>query len=137
MLALCAIGIDLFVPRKTPQRDAIHQALAKAGRPLSPQEVLDLASKTTPTLGLATVYRTLGMLEEAGQVAPVDLPGEARRYELQAAADTHHHHFQCDDCGNVYDVEGCPGGIHDILPKGFSLRDHEIILYGKCAACRS
>ncbi len=125
------------MPRATPQRDAIRAAIASAGRPLSPQEILDLAREAIPSLGQATVYRTLSMLEDAGEVAPVDLPGEARRYELQEAADTHHHHFQCDDCGSVYDVDGCPGGIRDILPKGFSLRDHEIILYGRCAACRA
>lgn len=121
--------------RRTPQREAIRSALEAAGRPLSPQEVLDIARESVPALGQATVYRTLAMLVDSGEAAPVDLPGEARRYELREAAQQHHHHFRCDDCGSVYDIHGCPGGLRDLLPRGFRLRDHEIILYGRCAAC--
>jgi len=136
MVARIAGGVESTVPRNTPQREAIASALAWAKRPLSPNEILDRARGQVPSLALATVYRALAMLEEAGQIVPVDLPGQARRYELREAADTHHHHFQCDDCGGVYDVPGCPGGIHRVLPRGFSLRAHEITLYGVCAQCR-
>ena len=45
--------------RSTRQRRAIREAFLEAGRPLSPQEVLELARKKVPSLGLATVYRTL------------------------------------------------------------------------------
>ncbi len=121
--------------RVTRQREAIHAAFKAAGRPLSPTEVLELAQPDAPSLSLATVYRTIRRMEEDGELAPVELPGGSARYELQAAADHHHHHFHCDDCDKVFDIEGCPGGLKSLLPKGFKLQRHEITLYGRCDGC--
>ena len=45
--------------RNTLQLTAIQGALEAAGRPLSPEEVLKDAKKKVPSLGIATVYRTL------------------------------------------------------------------------------
>ena len=50
--------------RHTPQRIAIEASLRSAQRPLSPSEILDLAKRESPTINLATVYRTLKLLEE-------------------------------------------------------------------------
>ena len=54
--------------RNTHQGNAIRQALKKAGRPLSAQEVLNLAQKKVPGLGIATVYRNLKSLQQDGSV---------------------------------------------------------------------
>ncbi|MCA9418695.1 MAG: transcriptional repressor, partial [Candidatus Omnitrophica bacterium] len=48
----------------------------------------------------------------------------------------HHHHFVCRVCGRVFDIEGCPGQIEAMTPKGFLVEDHEIFLYGRCEECR-
>jgi Fur family transcriptional regulator, ferric uptake regulator len=119
--------------RQTRQRDAIRAALAAAGRPLSPQEVLAGARTSHPGLGLATVYRTLKALLAEATIHGVDLPGAPTRYEL--AGKSHHHHFHCRACDGVFEVEACPGGIRGLLPGGFQLERHEIILYGVCAGC--
>ena len=121
--------------RTTPQRQAIRDALASAGRPLSPNELLDLAQDEIPKLGMATVYRTLSLLVEEGEAVAVELPGEPPRYEHRSAAEHHHHHFRCDSCERVFDVEGCPGNMKGMLPKGFSLRAHHITLFGTCDDC--
>jgi Fe2+ or Zn2+ uptake regulation protein len=60
--------------RSTKQRAAIEQAMAKAGRPLAPQEVLELAQATLPGLGIATVYRALKAMAEEGFLHEVHLP---------------------------------------------------------------
>lgn len=119
--------------RDTSQRRAIKRAFHDDNRPLSPQEVLEAAKVNAPGLGIATVYRSLKSFVEAGILHPVELPGETVRYEL--AGKGHHHHFHCRDCGKVFEIDSCAGDIKSMTPKGFTLENHEIVLYGKCAGC--
>ncbi len=119
--------------RQTRQRTAIRDAIKDAGAPVSPKEILILAQSRLAGLGMATVYRTLKLLAEAGVVQPVEIPGESPRYELAGKA--HHHHFYCRPCGRVFEVEGCPGDFADLAPKGFTLDGHELVLFGSCDKC--
>lgn len=123
--------------RQTQQRDAIWKAFESAGRPISPQEVLDLAQSEVPGLGLSTVYRNIRRLEEEQMIVSVHVPGQPDRYETSRAAEHHHHHFHCDTCGKVFDITGCPGGLKQLLPKGFVLKGHEISMHGQCSDCSS
>jgi Fur family ferric uptake transcriptional regulator len=120
--------------RATRQNTAIREAIAAAGRPLSPTEVLDEARRHVAALGLATVYRNLKSLVDAGAIQVVTLPGEVPRYEL--AQHGHHHHFRCDVCQRVFDVHQCPGDLAGLAPPGFHVSRHEITLYGQCSDCR-
>jgi len=120
--------------RTTRQRVAIRDAIAQAGRPLSPQEVLAAAGAQVPALSLATVYRNLRLLVEAGEVLSVVLPGESARYET--SQHPHHHHFQCTRCRRVFDVHACPGNLAHLAPAGFTVDDHELTLYGRCSDCQ-
>lgn len=122
-----------MVNRNTQQRQAIRDALETADRPLAPQEVHRHAARKSPGLGIATVYRTVKQGVDEGWLAPVDLPGEPRRYEI--AGKQHHHHFHCRNCGRVFEVDGCPGNLRPLTPAGFTLEDHEVILYGLCDRC--
>lgn len=124
---------DWTMERKTRQRDAITHAIAHASRPLSPREIFDAAKDQVEGLGMATVYRTLKSLVEDRSVVAVDIPGEPPRYE--PAGKAHHHHFHCTACERVFEVEGCPGDLEHLTPKGFALEGHELTLYGRCAAC--
>jgi Fur family ferric uptake transcriptional regulator len=119
--------------RNTAQRTAIRQAIAEAGRPLLPQEVLVAAQQRAPNLGIATVYRNLKALVEEGAVRAVNLPGENPRFEV--AGHQHHHHFQCRQCQRVFDVHACPGDLSRLAPPGFTVEDHDLTLYGRCKDC--
>lgn len=121
--------------RQTQQRLAIEAAFASAGRPLAPHEILEAAREQAPSLNLATVYRTLKRMVEDRAIHPVELPGEPARYELRAAADHHHHHFRCERCDSVFDLKGCVEGLKRLLPRGFRMTGHDIVLYGHCAGC--
>lgn len=121
--------------RNTRQRAAIRAALESAGRPLLPQEVLEAAQTEVPALGLATVYRTLKDLVEEDALRVVHLPGENPRYEV--AGHHHHHHFQCTRCQRVFDIAACPGDLAPLAPRGFTVEDHEITLYGRCDECNA
>ncbi|MEO0513916.1 MAG: transcriptional repressor [Planctomycetota bacterium] len=120
-------------PRNTTQRTAVRDAIETADRPLSPQEILELAQADQPGLGIATVYRTVKTGTEEGWLTPVDLPNGPTRYE--PAGKRHHHHFECTSCNAVFDVDGCPGNLKPLVPAGAELTGHEIILYGRCATC--
>jgi Fur family transcriptional regulator, ferric uptake regulator len=119
--------------RDTRQRRAIRAALERADRPLSPKEVLGASRRRIRTLGLATVYRTLNALVADGWLVEVQLPGEPPRYEV--AGKKHHHHFVCDRCHRVFEVDACPGDMVSMVPKDFEVTRHEIVLYGACAGC--
>ncbi|MCZ2157089.1 MAG: transcriptional repressor [Bryobacterales bacterium] len=121
--------------RNTKQRRAIRDVFLEAKRPLAPEEVCELSQKKVDGLGIATVYRTIRTLLDEGWLAPVELPGEASRYEISGKE--HHHHFHCRSCGKVFEVFGCLGGYTNLAPEGFELDSHEVILYGRCRDCAS
>jgi Fur family transcriptional regulator, ferric uptake regulator len=119
--------------RNTKQKNAIRKAFVETGRALSPEEVLAYAQRSVPDLSVATIYRNLKNMMETGWLVTVQLPGEPPRYELSGKA--HHHHFWCNDCGKVYELEGCIPRVKTKLPRGFRALHHELLLYGTCAAC--
>ncbi|MEM8758014.1 MAG: transcriptional repressor [Planctomycetota bacterium] len=109
----------------------ILDTIREQGRPLSADEVRELLRDTG--VGQATVYRVLSAFEQDGELRRVDLPNSPSRYEV--ADLPHHHHFQCDTCGRVYDIHGCPGNLNSMVPDGFTLRSHDITLRGTCEKC--
>ena len=119
--------------RNTRQRGAIRRAFQRADRPLGTNEVLDLARTEVGGLGIATVYRNIRTLLDEGWLTVVELPGEVPRYEIHGKE--HHHHFRCRRCDRVFEVSGCVGPLTDLVPNGFSLDSHELVLYGRCAEC--
>jgi len=119
--------------RRTRQHQAIYDVIVAADRPLLAQEILTLAAGAVPQLSIATVYRTIKALQETCTIKAVLLPGQNPRYE--PADHSHHHYFQCRQCERVFDVETCPGNLDNLVPSGFTLEDHEIILYGRCCEC--
>jgi len=119
--------------RNTRQRQVIEQVFREAGRPLSVPEAHDAARRRLPRLGVATVYRAVNDLLEARWLRPVELPGEAARYELADLA--HHHHFHCTQCDRVFDIDGCALARTTHVPGGFVVESHEVILYGRCDQC--
>lgn len=120
--------------RKTPQRNILRLVFIKAGRPMSAQEAFAEAKIAMPKLGLATAYRVIKEMVDEKFLQVVALPGDAQHFEL--ARHDHHHYFQCTACNKVYDVIGCPGNMAKVVPPGFELHSHELILYGLCSSCK-
>lgn len=121
--------------RQTRQREAIFQVIEVANGPLSVPEIHERACVLFPRLGIATVYRTVKLLQEAGRIQSVVLPTGDTRYEETGLG--HHEHFQCRKCEQVFDINVCP--VH--FPKGqpiaggFIVEDHELTIYGLCPDC--
>jgi Fur family ferric uptake transcriptional regulator len=121
--------------RRTRQRDALRNIIARTDRPLGVQELLEAAAQEVDGIGVATVYRTVNGFLQDGFVRPVEIAGEPVRYER--ADKGHHHHFHCESCGRVFDVGECGEDIRQLAPPRFSVRAHDLTLYGSCAECNA
>ena len=120
--------------RDTRQRRAIRRVFMNVDRPLTPDEILEYGQQIVPSLGLATVYRTVKILVAERWLSEVELPGGGLRYEL--ADRPHHHHFLCRSCDQAFDVHRCPDEVERLAPKGFEVDGHELTLFGRCVTCR-
>lgn len=121
------------MPLKTQQRSSILEALSELDRPVSAQELFETASVKSPGLGLATVYRTLKRMVEIGEVRKIEVAGVPPHYELKGGK--HHHFFVCEQCLKMLVLYGCPQGIAKLIPPGFTMTSHELIIYGLCQSC--
>jgi Fur family ferric uptake transcriptional regulator len=136
--------------RQTRQRQAVLDAIDRAGRALAPAEILEMAQQSVASLNLSTIYRHLNALQDEARIVKVLLPGQAAaRFEAVCSGDHgtrgvhshhdaghHHHHFHCNRCDRVYPLHACPGPMQNLAPKGFVVEAHEITLSGLCAECR-
>ena len=118
----------------TPKRLILSAVIARAKRPLTPEDIRKEARKQIPTIGIATVYRALKQFVAEGQVRQVEIQGAPPHYEN--AGQHHHHFFFCLQCRRMFNLLGCVHGIHRLAPAGFAVKRHEIVLYGDCADCR-
>ena len=121
--------------KATPARLAILGIFKKTRTPMSAQEVID----TLPSdANQATVYRTLRLLKEKGIIKQIDLRHNHAHYELADIAE--HHHFVCERCGRIEDVEHCGvEAMQSAVLRGSkhfaAVRQHVLEFYGICKTC--
>ena len=121
--------------KETRQQRVIRRVFDATERPLTPNDVLEEAHKYIPNMGIATVYRSLKNLFEAGWLSKVEMGKEPTRYERSNL--DHHHHFQCNECKKVFDLPGCISNLKELVPENFTLQTHDLTLFGTCAGCAS
>ena len=124
--------------RPTRQRRAVAAALAGFDDFRSAQEIHDLISQRGESVGLATVYRTLQRLAEAGDVDLLRTEDGEAIY--RRCSDTHHHHLVCRSCGATVEVEGpaVERWTRAIAAEhGFDDVSHTLEIFGSCADCRA
>jgi Fur family transcriptional regulator, ferric uptake regulator len=123
--------------RPTRQRRAVAEVLATFSDFRSAQEIHELLARRGEAVGLATVYRTLQRLAEAGEVDLLRTEDGEAIYRRCSPA--HHHHLVCRACGATVEVEG-PAverwtraiaeehGYADVSPT--------LEIFGVCETCR-
>ena len=121
--------------RCTPQRYAVMACLREhTGHPTA-AEIFETVNRLDPRSSRATTYNNLRDLVQAGLVREVAVEGRAARFDAKGMR---HHHFICDQCGVVEDMEwyDVPRPASNSLGKR-TLRECELIFRGLCQKCAS
>jgi len=119
--------------RCTPQRYAVMAFLMEQASHPTAAEIFEAVNRVDPRSSRATTYNNLRDLVEAGLVREVAVEGRAARFDAKGIR---HHHFVCDHCGNVEDMEWYDVRRPDPASLGKRvLRECELIFRGLCTKC--
>lgn len=124
--------------KSTRQRDEILSMFVSAGRHVSAEELYLLVKKSNPSIGYATVYRTLKLLASAGLAEARRFEDGYTRYEHRTNKD-HHDHLICTNCGRIIEFENerIEQLQQDVAKKNkFHVVNHKLELYGLCCGCQ-
>jgi len=119
--------------RCTSQRYAVMAFLMERTSHPTAAEIFEAVNRADPRCSRATTYNNLRDLVKAGLVREVAVEGRAARFDVKGVQ---HHHFICNRCGRVEDMEwyAVPKPARGSLGKRI-LRQSELIFRGLCAKC--
>ena len=122
----------------TEQRKEILSTFLKIDKHLSVEELYDIAKKKDPSIGQATVFRTLKLLCDADIAKEADLGDGKVRYEHKYGHE-HHDHLICTKCGRFIEamdpeIENLQDELCDRLR--FKPQRHKMDIFGVCKQCR-
>ncbi|HHO42695.1 MAG TPA: transcriptional repressor [Epsilonproteobacteria bacterium] len=123
----------------TSQRELILKFLYEHDEHFTPEEINDRLKHIYPniTIGIATIYRTLTLLEDAGVITSISFGAQGKRYEL--GLKKHHDHLVCIKCGKIFEF------FDEIIEERqkviaqkfqFKMTDHSMKLIGICSECQ-
>ena len=122
--------------RNTVQRTIIEDELRRLANHPTADEVYEAVHASHPSIGRATVYRTLGRLSEEGLIGRVKINNGADHFDHQAFA---HYHVRCTCCGRVDDVMiPVLGEVDEAAARvtGYQITGHALQFDGVCPACQ-
>lgn len=137
MEPLSRAGIVEFFERSgvrlTTQRFAVMNYLVHHPVHATADQIFEAINRADPRASRATVYNSLRALLAKGMVREIALEGRAGRYDANLGR---HHHFVCEGCGRVEDIEwfDVPRLGRALAPR--SVRDYELLSRGLCARCK-
>ena len=119
--------------RSTGPRRAMATVIGEQTRHFTAE---GLREQLPPSLGRATIYRTLKILVDSGVLCRVMLEDGDLHYQLSQQG--HHHHLLCVQCGSSQDLTGCD--IEEVLSMTsadyeFEISGHWLEVYGRCKLC--
>jgi len=121
----------------TGPRAAILDVLRRHEHPITTKEIL--AEMPKGECDLATVYRSMHLLEEMGMVQRFDFGDGSTRFELVAHHHEHHHHLVCRNCARVVEISDCiPKDLEEKIAReaGFTGISHRLEFFGLCPKCQ-
>ena len=127
----------MTVKRNTWQREAVRAALVSAPGFVSAQQLHHSLREGGTTIGLATVYRALASLHEAGDADTLQSP-EGENLFRSCALEGHHHHLICRSCGYTEELKA--KAVEEWSQRvaaehGFREVTHVVDIFGTCGSC--
>ena len=125
--------------RYTKNRRAVIDTLVDVRQPMTVDQI-----RSRLAAPLSSIYRTLGVFEEAGLVHRIaHANGDYARYELAESLLGHHHHLACAKCGAMTDItltDELEADLDRVLRslarrQRFELESHRLDVVGTCATC--
>ncbi len=121
----------------TPQRLAIYSYLANSGAHPTVETIYNDIRADFPSMSIATVYKTVAALRDAGLVREFNISEDSNRYDAHM---DEHAHIICTKCHCIEDYYGSFDMGEDIcrmeLASGFSIESRDMNFYGLCEKCR-
>ena len=124
--------------RLTPQRIALLRLLAASDGHPSAAHLYEHIKEQFPTTSLATVYKTLKVLMEIGEVLELGFSHDDNRYDGNKPYP--HPHLVCINCGRIVDVEVDVArdlGQEVAQSSGYEIVSHRLDFYGLCPDCQN
>ncbi len=117
--------------KSTPQRVAMLNILEQKGH-ADIEDIYGEIKKDFVSISLATVYKNINTMLDAGIIQEIKIPQKKSRFEI---AKHPHSHFVCERCGDVYDIEK-PKNLDVKLPENFEPKEISVMVRGICAKCK-
>ncbi|MBC8317702.1 MAG: transcriptional repressor [Desulfobulbaceae bacterium] len=124
--------------RLTDQRKLIVNSFARKKGHVSAEDLYRHIHKTTPSIGAATVYRTLKLLADAGLASGKNFGDGYVRFECCLQRSAHHDHLICTRCGKIVEFSNSTiEKLQETVARdhGFLITDHSLDIYGVCQDC--
>jgi len=124
--------------RSSAPREEVIGAIAALGCSVTAREIADHLRERRSPVGLASIYRTLDLLDRLRLVQRFDVGEGVARYEPVHPGGEHHHHIVCDSCGTVepFEDDELEQAISRLSGRtDFAVAAHDVTLRGECAAC--
>ena len=121
----------------TSQREIILEELKKLKSHPTADELYHVVKKRLSRISLATVYRNLEQMSEAGIIKKVEYSGRQKRFDGTTQP---HNHIHCIRCGRVADVHISQGShLHSLIvdASGFQIIDDHVEFTGICPECQA
>ncbi len=120
--------------RITPQRYSVYANLLSRYDHPTVEAILQDINQEIPIASKASVYSALTVLREVGLIREILLQEGITRYDAKIEP---HHHFICQDCGAIVDLDWSVLGDLPLnqLPKGLRGENYELTVKGKCEHC--
>ena len=118
------------------QREIILDTLSKNAIHPTAEALLEFLKRDDSNVGMATPYRNLNQLADAGLIKKIDGLEPSAHFDHNTFE---HYHFICEKCKKVYDI---PSSVAPDLVKntteatGFDITSHDIVFHGICSECK-
>jgi len=143
-MSTCTSRLDYMIERLkekgfriTPQRIAIVETLASSCEHPGVEQIYREVTKKFPTISLATVYKTITLLKELGEVMEMGFGDESNRYD---GKNPHPHpHIMCVKCKSIIDPD--LSSLNEMSKElseetGYNIVSHRLDFFGICPNCQ-